>query len=42
MIDKLFPGMVSKQVAVSNAAGWTAGRAAAEFARFDVHGAIAG
>jgi hypothetical protein len=42
MIDKLFPGMVSKQVSVSNAAGWTAGRAAAEFARFDVHGAIAG
>ncbi|WP_232070620.1 DUF2786 domain-containing protein [Mycobacterium lacus] len=39
---RLFPGMVHRRVSVSNAAGWTAGRAAADLALFDVHRPIAG
>ncbi len=42
LIDQLFPEMVSKPVSVSNAAGWTAGRAAADLALFDVRGSLAG
>ena len=42
MTDQLFPSMVRRSVPVSNAAGWTAGRAAADLALFDVHGSIAG
>ncbi len=42
MMDRLFPGLVSRPVSVSNAAGWTAGRAAADLAQFDVHNPIAG
>ncbi len=42
MTERLFPGVVKRAVSVSNAAGWTAGRAAADLARFDVHGAIIG
>ena len=42
MVDRLFPRMASRPVSVSNSAGWTAGRAAADQARFDVHSPIAG
>ncbi len=34
--------MVERAVAVSNAAGWGAGRAAADLALFDVHTPVAG
>jgi hypothetical protein len=40
--DRLFPSMVHRRVSVSNGAGWGAGRAAADLALLDVHGAIAG
>ncbi len=40
--ERLFPSMVRRRVSVSNGAGWGAGRAAADLARLDVHGAIAG
>ncbi len=39
---ELFPQMVERAVAVSNAAGWGAGRAAADLALFDVHTPVAG
>ncbi len=42
MTDRLFPTMVRRSVPVSNAAGWGAGRAAADLALFDGHGSIAG
>jgi hypothetical protein len=37
---ELFPQVVRRGVTVSNAAGWGAGRAAADLALFDVHGAV--
>jgi Protein of unknown function (DUF2786) len=39
---ELFPQVVERAVAVSNAAGWGAGRAAADLALFDIHSAVAG
>ncbi len=42
LTDKLFPTMVHRPVTVSNGLGWSAGRAAADLALLDVHGAIAG
>jgi Protein of unknown function (DUF2786) len=42
LMDQLFPHLVRRSVTVSNSAGWTAGRAAADLARFDVHAPIAG
>ncbi len=39
---ELFPQVVERAVSVSNAAGWGAGRAAADLALFDVHSAVAG
>jgi hypothetical protein len=39
---QLFPQVIERAVPVSNAAGWGAGRAAADLALFDVHGAVAG
>ena len=41
LIEQQFPHLVSKHVSVSNAAGWGAGRAAADLALFDVHEALA-
>jgi hypothetical protein len=41
LTDRLFPRMVQKGLSVTNSAGWTAGRAAADQARFDVRGAVA-
>ena len=37
---EMFPGTVERSVRISNAAGWGAGRAAADLARFDVHDAV--
>jgi hypothetical protein len=42
LTDRLFPTMTHRALSVSNAAGWSAGRAAAELALFDVHASIAG
>jgi Protein of unknown function (DUF2786) len=42
MTDRLFPRVLRRPVSVSNSAGWSAGRAAADQARFDVHSPIAG
>jgi hypothetical protein len=42
LTDRLFPGVVHRRVSVSNGAGWSAGRAAADLAQFDVHRPIAG
>jgi len=42
LTSELFPQVVERAVPVSNAAGWGAGRAAADLALFDVHGAVAG
>jgi hypothetical protein len=42
LTDRLFPTMTHRALSVSNAAGWSAGRAAAELALFDVHSSIAG
>ncbi len=39
-MHELYPHLVDRQVAVSNAAGWGAGRAAADLALFDVHGVL--
>jgi hypothetical protein len=36
LFSSMFPSLVSKSVSVSNAAGWGAGRAAADLARLDV------
>lgn len=40
LIEQQFPDLVSKRVSVSNAAGWGAGRAAADLARLDVNQAL--
>jgi Protein of unknown function (DUF2786) len=42
LTDRLFPEMVRKGISVTNSAGWTAGRAAADQAQFDIRGAVAG
>jgi len=42
LTTQLFPGTVRRSLAVSNAAGWGAGRAAADLALFDAHRAVAG
>ncbi len=42
LTQQLFPTLVERSVSVSNGAGWTAGRAAADLALFDVHRPIAG
>jgi len=42
LTHRLFPTMTHRALSVSNAAGWCAGRAAAELALFDVHASIAG
>jgi capsid protein len=42
LTDRLFPTMTQRSLSVNNAAGWSAGRAAAELALFDVHASIAG
>ena len=42
MMERLFPRTVSRPVTVSNSAGWTAGRVAADQARLDVHSSIRG
>jgi len=42
LTDRLFPTMTQRALSVNNAAGWSAGRAAAELALFDVHAAVAG
>jgi hypothetical protein len=42
LTDRLFPAMVQRGVSVSNHAGWAAGRAAADQARFDVRRSVAG
>lgn len=42
LVERLFPELVSRTVAVSSGAGWGAGRAAADLSRFDVHEAVAG
>jgi hypothetical protein len=39
-VHELFPELVSRRVSVSNSAGWTAGRAAADLAVLDVHRAV--
>jgi len=39
---EMFPGTVQKEFNVSNAAGWVAGRAAADQAQFDVAAALPG
>jgi hypothetical protein len=42
LTDRLFPTMTHRALSVSNASGWSAGRAAAELALLDVHACIAG
>jgi hypothetical protein len=42
LADQLFPSTVRRAVSAANRAGWGAGRAAADLARFDVHDPIAG
>ena len=42
LTDRLFPHLRHRASAVTNAAGWGAGRAAADLALFDVQGSIAG
>jgi hypothetical protein len=42
LVDRLFPAITHRAFLVSNAAGWSAGRAAADLALFDVHAPIAG
>lgn len=42
LTNRLFPSMTQRPVAVSNGAGWVAGRAAADLALLDVRGEIAG
>lgn len=37
---KLFPGLVSRSLTASNAAGWAAGRAAADLALFDIRDSV--
>lgn len=40
LISERFPRLVSKAVSVGNATGWSAGRAAADMARLDMHGSV--
>lgn len=42
LIERLFPTVVQRGVSVSNHAGWSAGRAAADLAQLGVRGSIAG
>ncbi|WP_343601146.1 DUF2786 domain-containing protein [Mycobacterium sp.] len=42
LTDRLFQSMVRRPISAPNRAGWGAGRAAADLARFDVHASIAG
>jgi hypothetical protein len=42
LFGELFPRTVSRSVSVSNAAGWAAGRVAADLATLDGHSALAG
>lgn len=42
LMDRLFPNMAPRRVSVSNGAGWSAGRAAADLALLDVRRPIAG
>jgi hypothetical protein len=42
LADRLFPAQVRRQISVSNGAGWSAGRVAADLALLDVQGSIAG
>ncbi|HEU4361962.1 MAG TPA: hypothetical protein VFR27_10685 [Mycobacterium sp.] len=42
LADRLFPSTVPRSVAVSDGAGWGAGRAAADLAALDFRGVIAG
>ncbi len=39
-VDTLFPKLVTRSVSISNAAGWGAGRAAADLARLNAHDEI--
>jgi hypothetical protein len=41
-VEELFPRLTSRRVSVSNSAGWTAGRAAADLAVLDVRRAVRG
>jgi hypothetical protein len=40
LIERQFPRLVEKHVSISNAAGWGAGRAAADLALLDIHEAL--
>ncbi|WP_028927340.1 DUF2786 domain-containing protein [Pseudonocardia acaciae] len=40
LVDELFPRLTTRRVTVSNSAGWTAGRAAADLAVLDAHRAV--
>lgn len=40
-VSEMFPDVIHRQVTASNLAGWGAGRAAADLARFDIHTALA-
>lgn len=42
LVDELFPHLATRRVTVSNSAGWTAGRAAADLAVLDVRRAVRG
>ena len=42
LTDRLFPSMVHRRISVSNGAGWSAGRVAADLALLDVQDSIAG
>lgn len=42
LVDELFPHLATRRLTVSNSAGWTAGRAAADLAVLDVHRAVGG
>jgi len=40
LMERNFPRLVHKRVSISSAAGWGAGRAAADLALFDIHAAL--
>ena len=42
LMERDFPRLVHKRVSISNAAGWGAGRAAADLASVDIHAALSG
>ncbi len=42
LTDRLFPAMTQRSLSATDAAGFRAGRAAADLALSDVHGSIAG